>query len=156
MIKKEHDKLYYSKWPRKGIEYQSKKDVPLPKDLPQNFGGLGADLDSDEVLYKKAVNIRVKEFSSNLRDVNKKRTERWRSVSNVNSSNNQLSKKENWRDRANEFANKIPKPQPKSKNYGKLRLDDQKENRIPPSGRGGNKGWGKNRGKTASPTGKRK
>ncbi len=124
LVKHEKDKLIYSKAPRKGIKVERKLGK-MPKELPKELGKLGADLDNDDLLYKKACNIRVKEFSNQLRDVNKKMIDhtkarrRANSVAAVGSSVNRSknagagagdgegANANNWRDRSKQYAEKV-------------------------------------------------
>ncbi|CAD7949429.1 unnamed protein product [Amoebophrya sp. A120] len=70
MVRKTEDLLLFSKKPRP-VKY-SPRTEPLSA-VPQQLGSLGPDLDSDALLYKKAVAHRMKDFSDQLRNINRKR-----------------------------------------------------------------------------------
>ena len=69
------------------------------------YGGLGPDRDSDKVLYGRAVQCKVADFSNQLRDFNRKKV--YRSVMKDNSDDDvrQLTARE----RAIEYARSIPR-----------------------------------------------
>eukprot|EP00391_Amoebophrya_sp_Ameob2_P000945 CAMPEP_0179008078 /NCGR_PEP_ID=MMETSP0795-20121207/15510_1 /TAXON_ID=88552 /ORGANISM="Amoebophrya sp., Strain Ameob2" /LENGTH=1151 /DNA_ID=CAMNT_0020703111 /DNA_START=21 /DNA_END=3477 /DNA_ORIENTATION=- len=71
LVKKTEDLLLFSKKPRP-VQYSPRRE-PLGA-VPAELGRLGPDLDNDDLLYKKAVAHRVKDFSDQLRNINRKRT----------------------------------------------------------------------------------
>lgn len=71
------------------------------------YGGLGPDLDSEEVLNKRAALLRSKHFSVQLREVNR---EKVTVVSKCNKMESVNAKSKSNRERAIEFAKSIEKP----------------------------------------------
>ena len=107
----EKDLLLFSKKPRK-VAYKPKQS-PLSS-VPIELGKLGPDLDSDDLLYKKAVSLRVKDFSAQLREVNRRRTAfTSRSCAEKSQPLQVQEKPQTKRERMNSFA--VPKPKAASR-----------------------------------------
>jgi len=90
------------------------------------YGGLGPDLDNDEVMSKRAALLRAKHFSVQLREVNRDKVN-----SDLNSSKVECIqfKQVSNRERANAFARTIVKPKPRlSSNFVEADDSHRKEN----------------------------
>eukprot|EP00397_Hematodinium_sp_SG-2012_P027038 GEMP01028382.1.p1 GENE.GEMP01028382.1~~GEMP01028382.1.p1 ORF type:complete len:608 (+),score=145.83 GEMP01028382.1:183-2006(+) len=106
MVKNEQDKLFFSKKPRpvdyvpaKVCEYQAKytgQKVELTS--------LGPDLGNEDLLVKKARAAQIKEFSKQLRDVNRHR------ITSQSTDAKPKPKELSRRQKALEFASSVPKP----------------------------------------------
>lgn len=106
MVKTEKDKLFFSKKPREvdfcpsNLQQYQKKYVGKK----EKTTSLGPDLESEELLIKKAKQAQIHAFSNHLREINRRRIEQ--SSDAPRSKPKELSK----RQRAIEFANSVPKP----------------------------------------------
>jgi hypothetical protein len=105
MVKTEKDKLFFSKKPRE-VDFcpsnlqQYQKKYAGKKD---KITSLGPDLESEELLIKKAKQAQIQAFSAHLREINRRRIE-------SHDAPRSKPKEPSKRQRAIEFANSVPKP----------------------------------------------
>lgn len=109
-VKSAEDQLAFSKKPR-GVKYDPKTIDDYKKMTTEKYyelGKLQPDLNSEELLMKKANIERVREFSRNLRTINVKQTESAKKKPVIDVK--ELGKEKSTREKALEFAKKVPKP----------------------------------------------
>lgn len=110
-IKSEHDQLAFSRKARP-VSYEPCKLSQYKKEKPGGYyelGKLQPDLNSDDLVQKRANMERIKAFSKNLRDINKVTTSGTKKSSENNASGSPK-KPMSTRDKALEFAKRVPKP----------------------------------------------
>lgn len=101
------------KVPRREVDYtpatlEEFKEKFGPKGETSELGHLGPDLDDDDLLYKKAMQERMKQFSKELLSVNRQRISS--SLANPKDTAPKPEPKPTARAKALEFAKRVPKP----------------------------------------------
>lgn len=108
-VQTDEDQLAFSRKARP-VQYEPCKLAQYKKEKPAGYyelGKLQPDLNSDELVQKRANAERIKAFSKGLRDINKASSGTKKPVEN----NEQSPKKpKSTRDKALEFAKRVPKP----------------------------------------------
>lgn len=110
-VRSEHDQLAFSRKARP-VSYEPCKLSQYKKEKPGGYyelDKLQPDLNSDELVQKRANMERIKAFSKNLRDINKVTTSATKKAGENNESGSPK-KPKSTRDKALEFAKRVPKP----------------------------------------------
>jgi len=110
-IQSAKDQLHYSKKARP-VNYEPKTLQEYKQNLSQTYQTLGKlqpDLNTEELVSKRANQQRIKEFSANLRQVNRQTAGEKPFKKHTNQPKKELSKRE----KALEFAKKVPVPRTK-------------------------------------------
>lgn len=120
-VKTEQDQLAFSRKARP-VSYEPCKLSQYKKEKPGGYyelGKLQPDLNSDDLVQKRANVERIKAFSKNLRDINKTTTKK----PEENNEGASPKKEKSTRDKALEFAKRVPKP--------KVRAATPEEDAVP-------------------------